>query len=116
MSPLFHPLNPLSSAPSYPLGETPEHITIQLIELPFGIPRPEVVSPSPEHGIQRRNNLLHVFSAVPRIGQLMHAFPDSLHGLRRRPPLHKVHARIPLYAPLLPNRAARKHKATLPTS
>src|SRR5271168_1016856 len=116
MSPLLKSTCPLPSAPNHPARQPRPNVTVELIELPFGIPRSEVVSPSPKHGIQCCDDLLHVFPAVPRFGQLMHAFPDSLRGFRRRPPLHKVHARVPLYAPLLSNRAAQKHKALLPTS
>src|SRR6202051_944829 len=100
MRPLLHWALSLPRAPNYPVREPRPYTAVELIELPFGIPRPEVVAPSPEHGIQRCDNLLHILPAVPRLGQLMHAFPDSLHGFRRRPPLHKMHARVPLYAPL----------------
>src|ERR1700683_3043807 len=114
MGPLLKSNRPLPSAPNHPACEPRPDIAVELIELPFGIPRSEIVSPSPEHGVQRRDNLLHVLPAVPRIGQLTYAFPDSLHCLRRRPPLHKVHARVPLHAPLLSNRAAHKHTEPLP--
>src|SRR5579864_4768480 len=110
MGPLFHPLAALPSPTTHPLGQSMIDIAIQLIELPFGVPRPEVVSPAPEHRIQRGDDLLHVFPAVPRSGQLMHALSDSLHRFGRRPPLHVIRARVPLYAPLLSNRAAQKYK------
>src|ERR1700685_334583 len=116
MRPLPRPTRPLPAAPDDPVREPRIHIAVESMKLPVGIPCPEVVAPTSKNGIQCRDDLLHILPAVPRIGQLMHAFPDSLHRLGRRPPLHKVRAWVPLDAPFLANRAAQKDKATLPTS
>ncbi len=86
------------------------------MKLPVGIPRPEIVAPTSKNGIPCRNDLLHIFPAVPRLGQLTQVFPDSLRRLGRRPPPHKVRARVPLDAPFLANRAAQKYKALLAAS
>src|SRR5271166_3360214 len=116
MEPLLSSARPLTAAPVHPMRQPSVHITVALMELPVGVPRPEIVAPTSKNGIQCRNDLLHVLPAVPRVGQLMHAFPDSLLRLGRRPPLHKVRPRVPLDAPFLANRAAQKLKAFLPTS
>src|SRR3990172_12576100 len=105
MRPLLHPTRSLPAAPVHPAREPRIHIAVELIELPFGVPRPEVVAPSPKNGIQRRDDLLHVLPAMPRTGQLMHALPDSLHRFGRRPPLPVMRSRVPLDAPLLAKRA-----------
>src|SRR5712691_6936149 len=112
--PLLRPTRPLPSAPAHPSSQPLIDVRVELIELSFGIPRPKVVAPPPKHGIQFGDDLLHILPALSRIGQLMHAFPDSLHRLGRRPPLRVIPPRIPLYAPLLSNRAAQKYKAPLP--
>src|ERR1700691_2733472 len=114
--PLLRSTRPLPAAPDHPVREPYIHIAVELIELPVGISRPEVVAPTSKNGIQCRDDLLHILPAVPRIGQLMHAFPDALRRLGRRPPLHKVRAPVPLDAPLLANRAAQKYKALLAAS
>src|ERR1017187_8896376 len=114
MGPLLYPTLALPAAPVPPAHKTREHILIELIELPIGIPRTEVVAPPSKHGCQLRDDLLHVLPALPRIGHLSHTFPDSLHRLRRRPPLHEVPARIPLDTSLLAYRAPQEYKALPP--
>src|ERR1700686_4376370 len=108
MGPLLHPTRPLPASPTHPLSQPAVHVRVELIELQLRIPGAKVVAPPPKHGIQFGDDLLHILPALPRIGHLMHAFPDSLHRLGRRPPLRVVPSRVPLYAPLLSNRAAQK--------
>ena len=76
------PGRPLPAASKLPAAHAPENVTIQLVELPIGIPRPEVVSPAAKHGIQFRDDLLHIFPALPRIGQLSYPVPNLLGSLR----------------------------------
>src|SRR6185369_16282301 len=114
MGPLLHPTLTLPASPVLPAHQTTKHVLIELIELPIGIPRTEVVAPPSKHGIQLRDNLLHILPALPRISHLSHTFPDSLHRLRRRPPLHEVPAWIPLDTSLLAYRTPKKDKAFLP--
>jgi hypothetical protein len=56
---------PLPAAALLPPKQTPEHECVHFVELPIGIPRPEVVSPAAKHGIQFRDYLLHVLPALP---------------------------------------------------
>src|SRR6516162_3275329 len=95
---------PLSTPPNLPAVQSLVNKSIQPVELPVGIPRPEVVAPAAKHGIQFRDDLLHVLPALPRSGQLSHAVPEFLRRLRAWPPLHKVPAGISLNAPPLTNR------------
>src|SRR5690348_3116985 len=98
----------LSAPPDLPAAQTLHHKSVHLVELPVGIPRPEVVPPAAKHGCQFRDDLLHILPAVPRSSALPHTVPESLHCLRAWPPLHEMPARVALDAPPLANRASQE--------
>src|SRR5665213_3455904 len=108
--------DPLSTPPVLPASQTPHHEVVHFVKFPVRIPWPEIIPPASKNGRRFRNNLLHVFPALSSASQLPNPFTESLCRLRTRPPLHEIRARFPLYAPLLSNRAAQKHKALLPGS
>src|SRR5947209_7342664 len=51
---------PLSAPPIMPLAEPLQYEVVHLVELPVGIPRPEVVSPATKNGRQFGDELLHI--------------------------------------------------------
>src|SRR5579885_3663096 len=106
---------PLPAPPVLPAAEAFDHEVVHLVELPVGIPRPEIVPPAAKYGRQFRDDLLHILPALPLAGQLSHAIPQFLRSLRTRPPLHEMPARVSLNAPLLANRASQKYEALLTT-
>ncbi len=55
----------LSAPPILPLAQTLHHEVVHLVELPVGIPRPEIVPPATKHGRQFRDDLLYVLPALP---------------------------------------------------
>ena len=83
------------------------------MELPIGIPRPEIVPPAAKHGRQFCDDLLHILPALPLAGDLSHTVPEFLRRLRARPPLHEMPAGISLDAPPLANRASQEYEALL---
>ena len=107
---------PLPAPPVLPAAQTLDHEVVHLVELPVGIPRPEIVPPAAKHGRQFRDDLLHFLPALPLAGQLSYAVPEFLRRLRARPPLHEMPARVSLDAPLLANRASQEYEALLPAS
>ena len=74
--------------PILPAPQTLYHVAIQFVELPAGIPRPEIVPPGAKRGIQFRDNLLHILPALPLTGELSYSVPEFLRRLGARPPLH----------------------------
>jgi len=100
---------PLPAPTLHPSDQTVVHVPVDAVELPVGISRPEVVAPAPEHGIQARDDFLHVLRpALSRIRQFVDALPDPLHRLRRRPSLHEVKVRRTLDAAPFPDRTAKE--------
>ena len=77
---------PLSASPVLPAPQTSHNVAVQLVELPVGIPRPEIVPQASKHGRQFRNKLLHIFPLCrllvnARIQVLADAFGSAFHGL-----------------------------------
>src|SRR4051812_4539874 len=119
MGPLCVPeLRALPAPPVLPAVEALVQVLVDGVEFPFAVSGPEVVPPSPDHGIERRDDLLHVArSRAARVGQVMDARADTLHRLERRPPLHEVPARVALDAPSLVDVPAEEVESLLaPTS
>ena len=56
-----------------PASQARHHKIVHLVELPVGVPRPEIVPPAARHGRQFRDDLLHFLPALPLAGQLSHA-------------------------------------------
>jgi hypothetical protein len=56
---------PLPTPPVLPLAQALHHESVHLVERPIGIPRPEVVPLAAKHGRQFRDDLLHLFPALP---------------------------------------------------
>src|SRR4051794_19355501 len=106
---------PLPAPPVLPASQTLDYEVVHLVELPVGIPRPEIVPPAANHRSQFRDDLLHIFPALPLVGYLSHAVPELLRRLRTRPSLHEMPARVSLNAPLLSNRASQEYEALVPT-
>src|SRR6516162_3858766 len=107
---------PLSTPPNLPAVQSLVNKSIQPVELPVGIARPEVVPPAAKHGIQFRDDLLHVFPALPRASQLSYTLAEFLRRLRAWPSLHKVPARVSLDAPPLANCASQEYEALFAAS
>ncbi len=99
-----------------PASQARHHKIVHLVELPVGVPRPEIVPPAAKHGRQFRDDLLHFLPVLPLVGQLSHAIPKFLRRLRTGPPLHEMPTGIPLDAPPLTNRASQEYEALFPTS
>ena len=97
-----------------PASQARHHKIVHLVELPVGVPRPEIVPPAAKHGRQFRDDLLHFLPVLPLVGQLSHAIPKFLRRLRTGPPLHEMPTGIPLDAPPLANRASQEYKALPP--
>src|SRR5262249_60984107 len=104
----------LPAPPELPAAQTRDHEGVHVMELPIGIPRPEIVPPAAKHGRQFCDDLLHILPALPLAGDLSHTVPEFLRRLRDRPPLHEMPAGIPLHAPPLANRASEQYVALLP--
>src|SRR6516225_3313266 len=96
---------PLASPPALPASEFAYHVGIHLIEFSVGVARPEVVPPAAKHGSQFRNKLLHIFPALPLVGDLPNALSKFLRRLRARPPLHEMPTGVALDAPSRADRA-----------
>src|SRR5580704_10503226 len=64
------------------------HEVVHLVELPVGIPRPEIIPPAAKYGCQFRDDLLHILPALPLTGQLSDSVSHFLRRLRTWPPLH----------------------------
>src|SRR5215813_3953133 len=102
------PGGPLAAAPILPASKTLSHKVIHTGELPIGIARSEIISPAAKNGIQFHDQLLHVFPALPFVGDLSNPGSEFLHRLRAWPSLRKVPARVTLDAPLVANRAPQE--------
>ena len=107
---------PLSTPPKLPAAYSSVNKCIQLVELPVSIARPEVIAPAAKHGIQFRDDPLHVPPVLPRISQLSHPVPKLLRRLGAWPPLHEMPARVALNAPPLADRASQEYKALFSAS
>src|SRR5450631_3521958 len=97
---------PLPTTPVLPASQALYHEVVHFVELPVGVPRPEIVPPAAKHGRQFRDDLLHFFPALPLAGQLSHTVSQFLRRLRARPSLHEMPAWLSLNTPLLSNRAS----------
>src|SRR5262249_25128501 len=108
------PRLPLTAASMHPTHQPVVDEVVHLQKFPCARPRTTVVSPSAKYGIQFGDDLLHVLPAVPRIRDLAHAIPETLHGLGRWPAIHKVPSRIPQNTALLADRTSQEYEAPLP--
>src|ERR1035441_6189649 len=104
---------PLPAPPELPAAQTQEHEGVHFMELPVGIPAPEIVPPAAKHGRQFRDDLLHILPALPLAGELTHPVPEFLRRLRARPPLQGMPAGVSLAAALLANGALQASDALL---
>ena len=60
----------LPAAPVLPATQTPYHEAVHLVELPIGVPRPEIAPPTTKHGRQLRGQLItSAFSEFNRLCQ-----------------------------------------------
>src|SRR6266853_1640592 len=76
------------------------HVGVQRTELTSGIPRAEVVPPTPQHGIKVADDFADIRVASRPRGQRLHALPDPLHRAPTRPALQEVQAlMLPLPQP-----------------
>src|SRR5207249_2144187 len=66
------------------------HVGVQRTELTSGIPRAEVVPPTPQHGVQITDDRADIRVASRPGGQLLHALPNPLHRTPTRPTLQEV--------------------------
>jgi hypothetical protein len=107
---------PLAATPKPPTAEATHHVVIHLIELPIGVPRPEIVPPAAKHGSQCRDDLLYIFPALPLAGDLPNALPEFLPRPGAWPPLHKMPTGVALDAPPLADRASQEYEALLTAS
>lgn len=103
----------LPTPPELPAAQAANHKTIHLVELPVGIPRPEIVPPAAKLGRQYRNDLLHFLPALPLTGQLPDPASNLFCSFWTGPSLDITLIQGALYAPFLPNRASEKDKALL---
>jgi hypothetical protein len=86
---------PLPTASILPPAQAPDNEVVHLVELSIGIPRPEIVPPAAKHERQFRDDLLHIFPAVPLARDLPNTVTEFLRRLRARPPLPEMLVRRP---------------------
>ena len=90
------------------------HEVVHFEKLPRTGTCPKVVPPTTKHGIQFRDELLHILPALPRIGDLPNSVPEPFRGLGRRPAVHKIPPWVPQNTALLTDRTPQKHETSLP--
>src|SRR2546422_1869466 len=72
------PMLPHAAASSQKEPEPLPHVVAELVELPSGVPCPNVVPPAPQDRIQASDYFSHVFHpAAPRVGEFPNASPYS---------------------------------------
>src|SRR5512140_1712767 len=108
-------LRPLATAPIQPADQPSVHKVIRVVKLPAAGASPEVVPPTSQHGIQFRDDLLHILPALTRPGNLPNTVPESLPCLGGWPAMHVISPGIPQDTALLANGTSQEHEASFPT-